>query len=125
MFGIPGLYVLQANSNVSCSTELFFAFSVSAGRMNSLPGKAALSLCRRAAAGGMRVLVAPPGRPTGGAAQADRAALQAVRVCHSGTNQKGSVYTKKRGYDITRNPHLNKVSLFICRCEPLYFIWHI
>lgn len=89
--------------------------------MNSLPGKAALSLCRRAAAGGMRVLVAPPGRSTGGA-QADRAALQTVRVCHSGTNQKGSVYTKKRGYDITRNPHLNKVGLFICRCEPVYFI---
>lgn len=40
----------------------------------------------------------------------DRACFQAVRVCHSGTSRNGSVYTKKRGYDITRNPHLNKVS---------------
>uniref|UniRef100_A0A8C4GXD2 Malic enzyme n=1 Tax=Dicentrarchus labrax TaxID=13489 RepID=A0A8C4GXD2_DICLA len=72
--------------------------------MNSLSGRAALSLCRRTAAGGMRVLAGSPGHPAGGLT----ASLRAVRVCHSGTNRKGSVSTKKRGYDITRNPHLNK-----------------
>lgn len=82
--------------------------------MNSLPGRAALSLCRRAAGagaggGGMRVFAGSPGHP---------AALQAVRVCHSGANRKGNVSTKKRGYDITRNPHLNKVSSVMCVCGP-------
>ena len=28
----------------------------------------------------------------------------------SGDQRKTFVYTKKRGYDVTRNPHLNKVS---------------
>ncbi|KAI4805405.1 hypothetical protein KUCAC02_010022 [Chaenocephalus aceratus] len=75
--------------------------------MNSLPGRAALSLCRRsAAAGGMRVL--SPGLQAAGMP----ASVQAVRVCHSGTSPKGSVSTKKRGYDITRNPHLNKGMAF-------------
>lgn len=74
--------------------------------MNSLPGRAALSLCRRTAAGGMRVFAGSPGHPAGGLT----ASLQAVRVCHSGTNRKNSVSTKKRGYDIIRNPNLNKVS---------------
>ncbi|KAA8588005.1 hypothetical protein FQN60_001199 [Etheostoma spectabile] len=68
-----------------------------AGNMNSLPGRAVLSLCRRtaAAAGEMRVFAGSP-----------------VRVCHSGVGRKGSVSTKKRGYDITRNPHLNKGMAF-------------
>uniref|UniRef100_A0A3Q2D2Z2 Malic enzyme n=1 Tax=Cyprinodon variegatus TaxID=28743 RepID=A0A3Q2D2Z2_CYPVA len=79
--------------------------------MNSLPGKAALSLCRGAAAGRMRVPLGSPGRPAG-AVQGDNTAFQAVRVCHSGTNQKSNVYTKKRGYDITRNPYLNKGMAF-------------
>ncbi|CAF88690.1 unnamed protein product, partial [Tetraodon nigroviridis] len=43
--------------------------------------------------------------PAGGPAAGARPA----RVCHSGTASEGSVRTKKRGYDITRNPHLNKV----------------
>ncbi|GLD46052.1 NADP-dependent malic enzyme-like protein [Lates japonicus] len=77
--------------------------------MNSLPTRAALSLCRRTATGGMRVLAGSPGHPAG-ILPADRATFQAVRVCHSGANRKTSVSTKKRGYDITRNPHLNKVS---------------
>ncbi|TNN60887.1 NADP-dependent malic enzyme, mitochondrial [Liparis tanakae] len=80
--------------------------------MNSLPGRAAMSLClRRTAAGGMRVFAGSSGHPAGGVPAA-RASLQAVRVCHSGTSQKGSVSTKKRGYDITRNPHLNKGMAF-------------
>ncbi|CAB1415161.1 unnamed protein product [Pleuronectes platessa] len=79
----------------------------SSGRMNSLPGRAALSLCRRTAAGGLRVLAGSPGHPSG-SLPADRASFQAVRVCHSGKTRKGSISTKKRGYDITRNPHLNK-----------------
>ncbi|KAG7215763.1 hypothetical protein INR49_021886, partial [Caranx melampygus] len=79
--------------------------------MNSLPGRAALSLCRRtAAAGGARVLAGLPGHPAG-AQPADRASFHTVRVCYSGANRK-SVSTKKRGYDITRNPHLNKGMAF-------------
>uniref|UniRef100_A0A672GS24 Malic enzyme n=1 Tax=Salarias fasciatus TaxID=181472 RepID=A0A672GS24_SALFA len=77
--------------------------------MNSLPGRAALSLGRRAAAGGMGLLTGSPGHPPV-AATGGRASLQAMRLCQSGPGRKGSVSTKKRGYDITRNPHLNKVS---------------
>nr|XP_020504408.1 NADP-dependent malic enzyme, mitochondrial [Labrus bergylta] len=78
--------------------------------MNSLPGRAALSLCRRtASAGGMGVFAGSPGHHAGGM-PAD--CLQAVRVCHSGTGNKPSISTKKRGYDITRNPHLNKGMAF-------------
>ncbi|TNN04332.1 hypothetical protein fugu_001361 [Takifugu bimaculatus] len=74
--------------------------------MNSLPGRAALSLCRRtAAAGGLRQLTGPQWHRDG-------APVQPVRVCHSGSNPEGSVKTKKRGYDITRNPHLNKGMAF-------------
>lgn len=29
----------------------------------------------------------------------------------SESKRKAFVYTKKRGYDVTRNPHLNKVSV--------------
>lgn len=69
--------------------------SLSSDTMNS-----ALSLCRRsvAAGPGLRLLAGSPGLPAG-----------AVRVCHSGPNRRSSVSTKKRGYDITRNPQLNKV----------------
>lgn len=64
--------------------------------MNSLSGKSVLALCK--------VFSSPVSlRP---------AIVGTVRVCHTGVNSKGTVFTKKRGYDITRNPHLNKVSIF-------------
>lgn len=84
-----------------------------AGSMNSLPGRAALSLCRRTAAGGMKLLAGSPAHPAAGLA----ASVPAVRVCHSGPSSKSSVNTKKRGYDITRNPQLNKVRALV----PLIF----
>uniref|UniRef100_A0A671NXA6 Malic enzyme n=1 Tax=Sinocyclocheilus anshuiensis TaxID=1608454 RepID=A0A671NXA6_9TELE len=71
-------------------------FSHFAGIMNALSGKSVLALCR--------VFSSPLSLPP--------AIIGAVRVCHSGVNSKGTVFTKKRGYDITRNPHLNKVSIF-------------
>lgn len=77
--------------------------------MSSLPGRAALSLCRRTAAataGGANLLA---GHPTAHPAAGLAASAQAVRVCHSGPSSKSSVKTKKRGYDIIRNPQLNKV----------------
>lgn len=64
--------------------------------MNSLSGKSVLALCR--------VFSSP--------LSLSPAIVGAVRVCHTGVNSKGTVFTKKRGYDITRNPHLNKVSIF-------------
>uniref|UniRef100_A0A672R3Q5 NADP-dependent malic enzyme, mitochondrial-like n=1 Tax=Sinocyclocheilus grahami TaxID=75366 RepID=A0A672R3Q5_SINGR len=64
--------------------------------MNSLSGKSVLALCR--------VFSSPLSLPP--------AILGAVRVCHSGVNSKGTVFTKKRGYDITRNPDLNKGMAF-------------
>uniref|UniRef100_A0A8C1QZH0 Malic enzyme n=1 Tax=Cyprinus carpio TaxID=7962 RepID=A0A8C1QZH0_CYPCA len=67
-----------------------------AGIMNSLSGKSALALCR--------VFSSPLSLPP--------AIVGAVRVCHSGVNSKGTVFTKKRGYDITRNPDLNKGMAF-------------
>uniref|UniRef100_A0A8C7FNH3 Malic enzyme n=1 Tax=Oncorhynchus kisutch TaxID=8019 RepID=A0A8C7FNH3_ONCKI len=72
--------------------------------MNSLPGRS-VSLCRRMTAGAMRVLAGTTGHPD---TVARATCLEAVRVCHSDSSRKGSVSTKKRGYDITRNPHLNK-----------------
>uniref|UniRef100_A0A8C5CBP4 Malic enzyme n=1 Tax=Gadus morhua TaxID=8049 RepID=A0A8C5CBP4_GADMO len=75
--------------------------------MNSLPGKTLLSLCRRTSNGALRVYGA-----SGVTSPADNTCpAAATRACHSGTSRKGSVSTKKRGYDITRNPHLNKVRL--------------
>ncbi|XP_069509063.1 NADP-dependent malic enzyme-like [Ambystoma mexicanum] len=48
-------------------------------------------------------------------AEPRRATLEAVRVCHSGLPQTQTAKTraiKKRGYDITRNPYLNKGMAF-------------
>ncbi|CAB1346488.1 unnamed protein product, partial [Coregonus sp. 'balchen'] len=76
--------------------------------MNSLTGRS-VSLGRRMTAGTMRVLAGATGHPD---TVARATCLEAVRVCHSGSSRKGSVNTKKRGYDITRNPHLNKGMAF-------------
>lgn len=37
-------------------------------------------------------------------------------------SKKTFVYTKKRGYDVTRNPHLNKVSLHRQSCKVFIFV---
>lgn len=120
LVGDPGQTLLQCR--ISWTRIIHSMYSVSllpSGSMNSLPGRAALSLCRRTATGGMmRVL---SGAPAAGVLSADRASFQAVRVCHSGTSRKPTVNTKKRGYDITRNPYLNKVStrLFCITASPI------
>uniref|UniRef100_A0AAY4EJN4 Malic enzyme n=1 Tax=Denticeps clupeoides TaxID=299321 RepID=A0AAY4EJN4_9TELE len=69
--------------------------------MNSLAGRCAWSLCRPTA-GPLRLLA---GRPV--ARGGDAPVLASLGVCFA--SSKGTVATKKRGYDITRNPHLNKV----------------
>lgn len=63
----------------------------------------------------MKLLAGSPAHPAAGLA----ASVPAVRVCHSGPSSKSSVNTKKRGYDITRNPHLNKVRALM----PLVFFF--
>lgn len=86
-----------------------FLSSLSLGNMNSLSGKSVLSLCRRTT-NSIRVLAnsTPSSTPLGHGLT--RSLLGAQRVCHSATNNKtSSIRTKKRGYDITRNPQLNKV----------------
>uniref|UniRef100_A0AAR2KMP6 Malic enzyme n=1 Tax=Pygocentrus nattereri TaxID=42514 RepID=A0AAR2KMP6_PYGNA len=73
--------------------------------MNSISGKSVLSLCRRTS-GALRSLSSPaPAAISGGRPLL----LGGLRVCHSGGKSRPSVSTKKRGYDITRNPQLNKV----------------
>ncbi|KAK6292485.1 hypothetical protein J4Q44_G00370690 [Coregonus suidteri] len=93
------LYLIGRNSR---------AASTFSGNMNSLTGRS-VSLGRRMTAGTMRVLAGATGHPD---TVARATCLEAVRVCHSGSSRKGSVNTKKRGYDITRNPHLNKGMAF-------------
>ncbi|XP_036396294.1 NADP-dependent malic enzyme, mitochondrial [Megalops cyprinoides] len=78
--------------------------------MNTLPRKSVLALCRNATSCVVKILSSHAGYP---AARATSGAyLGGVRVCHNGTGRKTSVSTKKRGYDITRNPHLNKGMAF-------------
>lgn len=93
MSSLSPIYLSVSLYDPSLSVSL--SPSLSSDTMNS-----ALSLCRRSvtAGPGLRLLAGSPGLPAG-----------AVRVCHSGPNRRSSVSTKKRGYDITRNPQLNKV----------------
>lgn len=83
--------------------------SFSLGNMNTLSGKSVLSLCRQTTSS-FRILAnsTPSAFLLGHGLTGSL--LGAQRVCHSGVSSKpGSIRTKKRGYDITRNPHLNKV----------------
>lgn len=83
--------------------------ALSLGNMNSLSGKGVLSLCRQTT-NSLRVLAnsTPSALPPGHGLT--RSLVGAQRVCHSAASSKpSSIRTKKRGYDITRNPHLNKV----------------
>ncbi|MEE6473048.1 hypothetical protein FKM82_009832 [Ascaphus truei] len=78
--------------------------------MNSLIGKSIRSIGSRAASGTVRVgsWVSLLGNP-------HRAAWEMVRVCHSGigaVQPPKAQAIKKRGYDITRNPQLNKGMAF-------------
>lgn len=38
-------------------------------------------------------------------------------------NEKTLVYTKKKGYDVIRNPHLNKVGVGGAFLEFVLFLW--
>ncbi|KAJ8410526.1 hypothetical protein AAFF_G00194300 [Aldrovandia affinis] len=83
------------------------------GNMNTLPRKGVLALYRNATNCVVKTLSSHTGHPAG--LSTSRACLGGVRVCHSGTGHsknKSSISTKKRGYDITRNPHLNKGMAF-------------
>ncbi|KAJ8350871.1 hypothetical protein SKAU_G00260010 [Synaphobranchus kaupii] len=85
----------------------------SQGTMNTLPRKSVLALCRNTSTCVVKILSGRTGHPA--ARSPSTACLGAVRVCHTGTGNsknKNSVSTKKRGYDITRNPHLNKGMAF-------------
>ncbi|MGH0135159.1 UNVERIFIED_CONTAM: hypothetical protein FKN15_001099 [Acipenser sinensis] len=69
--------------------------------INTLPNKNMLSFCKTATNNLMKILSRNAGFPS--VRPTSRAALRMARASHSGI-----VPTKKRGYDITRNPHLNK-----------------
>ncbi|KPP60383.1 hypothetical protein Z043_121624, partial [Scleropages formosus] len=71
--------------------------------MNSLAGRSVLSLCRQAAGGPAVKTLMNQGQ------RAVRATgLAPASLCHSGAGQQRAINVKKRGYDVTRNPHLNK-----------------
>ncbi|KAM8976571.1 NADP-dependent malic enzyme, mitochondrial [Pelodytes ibericus] len=76
--------------------------------MNSLLGKHVMSVGCRASAGRAGSLVSLLRNP-------HRAAWELARVCHSSAGTEVPANTqniKKRGYDITRNPYLNKGMAF-------------
>lgn len=106
--------ILLPNVDPHCFHALFL------GTMNSLSGKSVLSLCRQTTKS-IRLLAnsTPSSIPLGHGLT--RPLLVVQRVCHSAANSKpGSIRTKKRGYDITRNPHLNKVMSLQAKkaCKP-------
>lgn len=93
-----------------CRPHSFHVLSL--GNMNTLSGKSVLSLCIRTT-NSIRVLASctPSALPLGYGLT--RPLLGVERVCHSAANSNpSSIRTKKRGYDITRNPHLNKVTSY-------------
>lgn len=95
-----------------CNFYLRFFHSFLFRIMNSLSGKTVLSLCRRTTTS-TRVLANSTSLALPFGHGVTRSLLGAQRVCHSAANSKpSSIGTKKRGYDITRNPHLNKVMSF-------------
>ncbi|XP_069495836.1 NADP-dependent malic enzyme, mitochondrial [Ambystoma mexicanum] len=72
-----------------------------------------MSTCGRSVSRMLEMLQRGPRLPH--LAEPRRATLEAVRVCHSGLPQTQTAKTqaiKKRGYDITRNPYLNKGMAF-------------
>ncbi|XP_005995203.1 NADP-dependent malic enzyme, mitochondrial isoform X1 [Latimeria chalumnae] len=78
--------------------------------MNTLLGRSVVLPLGGRAASSLVKMVSSWNSPLSLLRIASRGSLGLVRVCHTGPTR--SVSIKKRGYDITRNPHLNKGMAF-------------